>query len=121
MSRSQYVAMVVRKDVLLGGSLTIPAAGTLLNDTGRLFLKHAIPGLIAYERTRDEHDLPNPGEPLAQSDLWACFLNELDWILDYKWCESEKRGANIGHERAIREWLQKHQALWAAAQEPPKE
>ena len=30
----------------------------------------------------------------------------------YKWIESEKHGADIGEERACREWLSLHAASW---------
>ena len=119
--RSQYIAMVVRKDVMLGGSLVVPTANARkrvnLTDEAIEFLKFAIPALMEYESRDEEAAIPKPPEKIAASVLWACFLNELDEILEYKWLESEKLGSNIGFERAIREWLQKHQALWAAAQE----
>ena len=47
---------------------------------------------------------------------WEYFLRQRDEILDYKWLESEKLGSDIGIDRAIREWLQKHHSLWAPAQ-----
>jgi len=30
----------------------------------------------------------------------------------YKWIESEKEGRDIGTDRAIREWLQRHFSAW---------
>jgi hypothetical protein len=61
--------------------------------------------------------LHEPPESLADSDLWQYFLDERDEILEYKWIESEKERQDIGIDRAIREWLRKHHALWAAAQD----
>ena len=46
---------------------------------------------------------------------------ESDEISQHKWIESEKADYDIGAERAIREWLQKHHVLWVAAQEPSTE
>lgn len=121
--RSQYLAMVARKDVMLGGSLVIPSSDTPkrvnLTDEAVEFLKIAIPALMDYERHRNKESIPEPPEPLADSDLWEYFLEECDEILEYKWLESEKLGHDIGIDRAIREWLQKHHALWAAAQSQP--
>jgi hypothetical protein len=121
--RSQYLAMLARKDVMLGGSLVIPTATAPirvnLTDEAVEFLKIAVPALIEYERHRDEAPIPEPPQPLADSELWEYFLKERAEIVEYKWLESEKLGHDIGIERAIREWLQKHHALWAAAQDLP--
>jgi hypothetical protein len=118
--RSQYLALVARKDIMLGGSFVIPTADAPkrinLNDEAIEFLKIAIPALIEYERHLPRVALPEPPPPLADSALWAYFLRQRDEILDYKWLESEKIGQDIGIDRAIREWLQKHHTLWAAAQ-----
>ena len=123
LSRSQFLAMVARKDVMLGGSLVIPTANAPkrvnLTDEAIEFLKIAIPALIEYERHRNDPSIPAPPEPLADSELWAYFLKERDEILEYKWLESEKLAHDIGMDRAIREWLQKHHALCAAAQDNP--
>ena len=90
------------------------------------FLKIAIPALEEYERQRNVGAVPEtpaPPESLADSKLWEYFLDERGQILDYKWLESEKEHFDIGIDRAIREWLQKHHDFWAAAQvgaeEPP--
>ena len=121
--RSQYLGLIARKDIMVGGSFVIPTAATVkrvnLNDEAIEFLKIAIPALIEYERHRAEAAMPEPPQPLADSDLWEYFLRERDQILEYKWLESEKLGQDIGIDRAIREWLQKHHTLWAAAQSEP--
>lgn len=57
--------------------------------------------------------------PIADSDLWRYFLKERDEILRHKWIESKNAGYDIGMDRAIRDWLEKHHALWAAAQDAP--
>jgi hypothetical protein len=118
--RSQYLALVARKDVMLGGSLVIPTAHAPkrvnINDAAIEFLKVAIAPMIDYEHSGDDSAFPEPPPPMVNSDLWACLLNECDGILEYKWLESEKLGSDIGMDRAIREWLQKHHALWATAQ-----
>ena len=48
----------------------------------------------------------------------SIFIEEIDEILDYKWLQSEIEKRDIGLSRAIREWLLKHRALWAAANRP---
>jgi hypothetical protein len=58
-------------------------------------------------------------EPIADSDLWQYFLKERDEILRHEWIESKNAGYDIGMDRAIRDRLKKHHALWAAAQDAP--
>ena len=117
MSRSQYITMVVRKDVMQGGALVIPSTRNSLNDYARKFLNHAIPALKAYEPLRNEKAITQPGDALGRSELWTRFMADLGWILDYKWLESESRDADIGFERAIRHWLHEHPDLWTT---PPQ-
>jgi hypothetical protein len=113
--RSQYIAMVVRKDVMLGGSLVVPTANAPkrvnLTDEAVEFLKCAIPALMEYERRGDEVAIPKPPEKLAAGVLWACFLNELDDILEDKWLKSEKIGQDIGTDR-------RHSRMAAKASRP---
>jgi hypothetical protein len=45
------------------------------------------------------------------------FLKQRDQIPRDKWILSRNAGYDIGMQRAIRDWLQKNQDLWAAAQE----
>jgi hypothetical protein len=127
LSRSQYLALVARKDIMRGGPLLIPSPDAAkppreidLTAEAIGFLKIAIPALEEYERHREAGtipEIPEPPESLADSDLWQYFLDERDEILEYKWIESEKERQDIGIDRAIREWLRKHHALWAAAQD----
>jgi hypothetical protein len=126
LNRSQYLALVARKDIMRGGPLLIPDPDAAkpprqidLTAEAVEFLKIAIPALEKYERHRDAGIIPEnpePPESLADSDLWEYFLAERDEILEYKWIESEKEHRDIGIDRAIREWLKQHHALWAAAQ-----
>ena len=37
-------------------------------------------------------------------------------IFQYQWIESKKTGADIGRERAAREWFEKHFTDWAKAE-----
>lgn len=112
--RSQYLALLALDDVVRGGPLAIPAAPPpnpidLERETYE-FLLVAIPAL---DRLADP--APEPPENIDPK-FWAFFLRERKEILDYKWIQSQKEGRDIGMERAIREWLQKHFALWATAQ-----
>jgi hypothetical protein len=123
LSRSQYLTLLARNDITQGGIVTLPTADATqppkqvdLTEEAVGFLNIAIPALTEYEHRRDIGDIPEPPEPIADSELWRYFLDERDEILEYKWLQSEKLGFDIGMDRAIREWLQKHHALWAAAQ-----
>ena len=127
LNRSQYLALVARKDIMRGGPILIPSPDAAkpptqidLTAEAILFLKIAIPALEEYERQRNAGavtETPETPESLADSALWEYFLDERGEILEYKWIESEKEHQDIGIDRAIREWLQKHHALWAAAQD----
>ena len=61
---------------------------------------------------------PGPPEEIAESRLWRFFLLERDEILRHKYLRSEALREDIGLQRAIKEWLQLHRALWAAAHPP---
>ena len=127
LNRSQYLALVARRDIMRGGPLLIPSPDAAtpprqidLTAEAVEFLKIAIPALEEYKRHRQAGtvpEAPEPPESLADSELWEYFLAERDEILGYKWLESEKERRDIGIDRAIHEWLQKHHALWAAAQD----
>jgi hypothetical protein len=123
LSRSQFLAQIARKNIDQGGPLVIPAADT--TQPSRIvdlkaeiieFLKIALMKYESYKKQKSA--VPEPPEPLAETELWLRFVDELDEIAQHKWIESEKAGDDIGADRAIREWLQKHHALWVAAQEP---
>ncbi|MGB0744355.1 MAG: hypothetical protein ACPGSB_07495 [Opitutales bacterium] len=47
-----------------------------------------------------------------RSSLYKEFLAEREEILKHKWLESEKRGEDIGFERALLDWIRKHRATW---------
>jgi hypothetical protein len=88
------------------------------------FLKLAIPALTQYQDSHGQCPPPQVPDTTAQSELWEFFLKQLDQILKDKWIQSRNAGYDIGMQRAIRDWLQKNQDLWAADQEdaeaPPK-
>jgi len=48
----------------------------------------------------------------ARSSLYKEFLAERDEILKHKWIESEKKGEDIGFERALLDWIRKHRESW---------
>jgi hypothetical protein len=60
------------------------------------------------------------GRAKNQIPLWQYFLKERDEILRHKWIEAKNAGYDIGMDRAIRDWLKKKHALWAAAQDASK-
>lgn len=47
-----------------------------------------------------------------RSSLYQEFLAEREEILRHKWLESEKRGKDIGFERALLDWIRKHREDW---------
>ena len=50
-----------------------------------------------------------------RSTLYQEFLAERDEILRHKWIESEKKGKDIGFERALLDWIRKHRENWRNA------
>lgn len=130
--RSQYIALLARKDIVTGGPLTLPAPDANHNPrqidlTAEVieFLKVALPALIEHEQVIKESTTKTPPlelEPpdaLAEKAFWLTVMDELDEILGYKWLQSEQVGYDIGMDRAIREWLFKHYTAWAAENPPP--
>ena len=131
--RSQYLALIARRDILIGGSLTLspadaanPPKQIVLTDEVIEFLKLAIPALIEHEQALKNPSAQTPPlelevpESLADKAFWLDVLDELEEILEYKWLESERAGFDIGMDRAIREWLHKHYTAWAAAHPSPQ-
>ena len=51
-------------------------------------------------------------EFILRSSLYQEFLAERDEILRHKWIESEKKGKDIGFERALLDWIRKHRQRW---------
>jgi hypothetical protein len=50
-----------------------------------------------------------------RSSLYQEFLAEREEILRHKWLESEKKGKDIGFERALLDWIRKHRESWRTA------
>ena len=128
--RSQYFALLALDDVSKGGSFPLPAASATeaqINLTRETldFLLFAIPVLDEFARKLDspaelDEAEPEPPESIDPA-FWRFFLKERREILNYKWIQSEQAGQDIGTERATREWLQNHFALWAAAQKSSRQ
>ena len=55
---------------------------------------------------------PSDKEFVERSSLYQEFLSERDEILRHKWIESEKKGKDIGFERALLDWIRKHRQSW---------
>ncbi|MDR1497815.1 MAG: DUF4032 domain-containing protein [Puniceicoccales bacterium] len=47
-----------------------------------------------------------------RSTLYQEFQAEREEILRHKWLESEKAGYDIGFERALLDWNEKHRSTW---------
>ncbi len=63
----------------------------------------------------------NPSKGFAErSSLYQEFLAEREEILRHKWIESEKKGKDIGFERALLDWIRKHRENWRSERSPRK-
>lgn len=51
-------------------------------------------------------------EFMHNSSVYKEFLAERNEILKHKWIESEKAGNDIGFEKALLDWIQKHRTSW---------
>lgn len=51
----------------------------------------------------------------TKSSLYHEFLAERDEIMKHKWIESQKKGEDIGFERALLDWVCKYRDEWKAA------
>jgi hypothetical protein len=125
LARSQYIALLADKDLRQLGPLIIHGDQAKITQRVELtaeaysFLLSAIPQMADFEQRLAGvaiPDLPPTPKSIRKSDLWQLFLLEQKEILKHKWIESEKVGYDIGIERAIRDWLQKHHEKWEAAQ-----
>jgi hypothetical protein len=55
------------------------------------------------------HNIPNSVE---ESSLYREFMAERDEIFRHKWIESEKKGHDIGFDKALMEWVVKYRSEW---------
>lgn len=55
------------------------------------------------------------GEFAQKSSLYQEFLAEREEILRHKWIESEKKGEDIGFEKALLDWIRNHREGWRLA------
>jgi hypothetical protein len=49
---------------------------------------------------------------LANSLIYKEFVEERQEILKHKWIESEKKGYDIGFDKALFDWIVKHRTGW---------
>ena len=76
--------------------------------------------------SQDKKDMSptTEGKPAAgfaeRSSLYQEFLAEREEILRHKWIESEKKGKDIGFERALLDWIRKHRENWRSERSPRK-
>lgn len=59
---------------------------------------------------------PNP----SASDVYTDFEAELQEVLKHKYLESEKLKRDIGFEKALKDWAERHRAEWRQRQQPGK-
>lgn len=48
----------------------------------------------------------------SDSSVYQNFLREREEILKLKWIESEKKGEDIGFEKALITWVMRHRKDW---------
>ena len=65
---------------------------------------------IEYSHDGDDTYLDN--DFMHNSSVYREFLAERNEILKHKWLESEKMGDDIGFEKALLDWIQKHRSNW---------
>jgi hypothetical protein len=67
------------------------------------------------------HTAANSSNGFAErSSLYQEFLAEREEILRHKWIESEKKGKDIGFERALLDWIRKHRENWRSTRSTTK-
>jgi hypothetical protein len=130
--RSRYLALIAKHDLAAKNGVS-PLTADPADPTKPLdltaevydFLLLAIPALEDFDRQKKDEQAPDtapmPPEEIAESKLWRFFMLERDEILRHKYYRSEALHEDIGLPRAIKEWLQQHRALWAAAHPPSTE
>lgn len=55
------------------------------------------------------HNTPNQ---LKEFSIYKEFMAERDEISRHKWIESEKKGYDIGFDKALMEWVFKYRSEW---------
>ena len=55
------------------------------------------------------HNTPNS---VDESSIYREFMAERDEIFRHKWIESEKKGHDIGFDKALMEWVVKYRSEW---------
>jgi len=69
----------------------------------------------------ERKSVPSGEDFMQRSSLYQEFLAEREEILRHKWIESEKRGYDIGFERALLDWIRNHRDKWRSARREPCE
>ncbi len=64
------------------------------------------------EHSLDSEDTYLDNDFMYNSSVYREFLAERNEILKHKWLESEKVGNDIGFEKALLDWIQKHRSNW---------
>ena len=64
------------------------------------------------EHSLDSENTYLDNDFMHNSSVYREFLAERNEILKHKWLESEKVGNDIGFEKALLDWIQKHRSKW---------
>ena len=131
--RSRYLALIAKHDLAAKNGVSPLATSDAaeppkpLDLTAQVydFLLFAIPALGDFARLQEDEQAqgtaPEPSSEIANSKLWRFFMLEREEILLHKYLRSKEIKDDIGLPRAIKEWLQQHRALWAAAHPPAED
>lgn len=49
---------------------------------------------------------------MTKKCIYSKFIDMKNEILKHKWIESEKAGKDIGFEKALVDWIEKHRTGW---------
>jgi hypothetical protein len=134
LARSRFMALIAKHAVSKNGVSpldTQPTPGPEpikpldLTEAVYDFLLLAIPALDDFARQQEDDKAqgtaPEPSSEIANSKLWRFFMLEREEILRHKYLRSKELDYDIGLPQAIKEWLQQHRALWAAAHPPAED
>jgi len=80
--------------------------------TAQIGIKIDMAASLIMLRTAMNPPATEMNDLVKNSVLYKEFLAERDEILRHKWIESEKRGHDIGFEKALLDWIIKYRSAW---------
>ena len=80
--------------------------------TVQIGIKIDSPGSLVMFQSAMNPPATEMNDLVKNSVLYKEFLAERDEILRHKWIESEKRGHDIGFEKALLDWIIRYRSAW---------